>query len=321
MMKNILQGIGVVFTLLASFLGLMYILKGDVIFSAIVSLVLVVIEFFLIEKFIKSKEEITKNRFSTLSILLWSIYGIIAIPTSIFLMHTLTVEIYAKPNVQSVANKKVEDLTKMVSTFNAASDASYLTFSIDLNNKLTDYTFDKSDNRKSILKSVPYKMSDEELNNINSANIVQTVDNSILARKMKLLIVVDSVVQTNNKFLKKYKNVFDKWAHFQVNYAFYELDNLLKKNKDILSNGYKKYIVFPGATAFEYTYNQDETNLTNPLVLFGLYKPYGLFLAVLFFHFLILLPYLLTDTVGTYASGKKTVKGGGNSKNSGGIEI
>ena len=128
-MKTILQGIGVVFTLLASFLGLMYILKGDVIFSSIVSLVLVVIEFFLIEKFIKSKEEITKNRFSTLSILLWSIYGIIAIPISVFLLHTLNVEIYAKPTIQSVANKKVEDLTKMVSTFNAASDASYLTFS------------------------------------------------------------------------------------------------------------------------------------------------------------------------------------------------
>lgn len=320
-MKTILQGIGVVFTLLASFLGLMYILKGDVIFSAVVSLVLVVIEFFLIEKFIKSKGEITKNKFSTLSILLWSFYGIIAIPTSIFLMHTLTVEIYAKPNVQSVANKKIEDLTKMVSTFNAAKDASYLSFSIVLSNKLTQYAYDKKSVYKDSLKALPYKMSEDELNNLKKDNIIQTVDNSIMARKMKLMVVVDSVVKTNTKFLKKYKNVFDKWSHFQINYAFYELDKLLNKNKDILTNGYKKHIVFPGATAFEYSYTQDETNLTNPLVLFGIYKPYLLFIAVLFFHFLILLPYFLTDAGGRYAA-PNGPKGGGKSNNSGGgIEI
>ena len=319
-MKTILQGIGVVFTLLASFLGLMYILKGDVIFSAVVSLVLVVIEFFLIEKFIKSKGEITKNKFSTLSILLWSFYGIIAIPTSIFLMHTLTVEIYAKPNVQSVANKKIEDLTKMVSTFNAAKDASYLSFSIVLSNKLTRYAYDKKSVYRDTLKVLPYKMSEEELNNLNKNNIIQTVDNSIMARKMKLLVVVDSVVKTNTKFLKKYKNVFDKWSHFQINYAFYELDELLNKNKEILTNGYKKHIVFPGATAFEYRYTQDETNLTNPLVLFGIYKPYLLFIAVLFFHFLILLPYFLTDAGGRYVT-PRVPKEGGKSNNSGGIEI
>jgi len=310
-MKTILQGIGVVATLIASFLGLMYILKGDVIISAVVSLVLVVIEFFLIEKFIKSKEEITKNRFSTLSVLLWSIYLILAVPISVFLLHALTVEIYAKPNVQSVANKKIDDLTKMVSAFNTAKEASFQSFSVDLTNKLTQYAYDKKSVLKDTLKEQPYKMSDEELGNLNKGNIIETVTFSIDARKMKLVPVVDTVVKTNQKFLKSYRNVFDKWSYFQINYAFYELDNLLKKNKEALVNGYKKHIVFPMATAFEYTYTQEETNLTNPLVLFGIYKPYLLFIAVLFFHLLILLPYLLTSTVGTYATGKKASQGGG----------
>jgi hypothetical protein len=300
MMKTILQGIGVVATLIASFLGLMYILKGDVIISAVVSLVLVVIEFFLIEKFIKSKAEITKNRFSTLSVLLWSIYLILAIPISIFLLHALTVEIYAKPNVQSIANKKIDDLTKMVSAFNTAKEASFESFSVELNNKLTQYAYDKKNILKETLKGQPYKMSDEELGNLNKENIIETVTFSIDARKIKLVPVVDTVVKTNQKFLNSYRNVFDKWSHFQINYAFYELDNLLKKNKETLINGYKKHIVFPMATSFEYTYTQEETNLTNPLILFGIYKPYLLFFAVLFFHLLILLPYLLTSTAGIY---------------------
>lgn len=310
-MKTILQGIGVVATLIASFLGLMYILKGDVMISLVVSLVLVVIEYFLIEKFIKSKEEITKNRFSTLSVLLWSIYVILAIPLSVFLLHALTVEIYAKPNIQSVANKKIDDLSKMVSAFNTAKEASYQSFSVDLSNKLTELAYDKKSKLKDTLNELPYKMSNEELTNLTKANVGETVNHSIDARKMKLLPVVDSVVKTNEKFLKSYKSVFDNWAHFQINYAFYELDNLLKKNKEALSNGYKKNILFPGATAFDYQYTQEETNLTNPLVLFGIYKPYLLFIAVLFFHFLIFLPYVLTSTVGTYASGKKVRQGGG----------
>jgi hypothetical protein len=126
-----------------------------------------VIEFFLIEKFIKSKEEITKNRFSTLSVLLWSIYLILAIPISVFLLHALTVEIYAKPNVQSVANKKIDDLTKMVSAFNTAKEASFQSFSVDLTNKLTQYAYDKKSVLKDTLKEQPYKMSDEELGNLN----------------------------------------------------------------------------------------------------------------------------------------------------------
>jgi hypothetical protein len=318
-MKTILQGIGVVFTLLASFLGLMYILKGDVIFSAVVSLVLVVIEFFLIEKFIKSKTEITKNKFSTLSILLWSFYGIIAIPISIFLMHTLTVEIYAMPNVQSVANKKIEDLTKMVSTFNAASDASYNSFAVDLTNKLERYANESNNNVKSVYKDSlladPYKISVKQLNNIDKSHVELTVKPLIESRKMKLLQEVNPVLQADTIFLQKYSYVFDKWAHFQITYAFYELDNLLKKNKDILIDSYKKHIVFPNAVVFDYNYTQDETNLSNPIELFGIYNPYLLFIVVLFFHFLILLPYFLTDAGGTYPPG------GGKSDNSGGIEI
>lgn len=312
-MKTILQGIGVVFTLLASFLGLMYILKGDVIFSAVVSLVLVVIEFFLIEKFIKSKTEITKNKFSTLSILLWSFYGIIAIPISIFLMHTLTIEIYAKPNVQSVANKKIEDLTKMVSTFNAAKDASYNSFEVYLTNKLERYAGERNINVKSVYKdSLLAFISERQLDNLDESDVLTTVKSVRDAKQKKLLQEVNPVLQANTIFLQKYSNVFDKWAHFQITYAFYELDNLLKKNKDILINSYKKHIVFPNAMVFDYNYTQDETNLSNPIELFGIYKPYLLFIVVLFFHFLILLPYFLTDAGGTYPPG------GGKSDNSGG---
>lgn len=316
MMKTILQGIGVVSTLVASIFGLMYILKGDIMISLVVSLVLVVIEFFLIEKFIKSKEEITKNRFSTLSVLLWSFYIILAIPLSIFLLHALNVEIYAKPNVQSVANKKIDDLSKMVSAFNTAKESSYQSFSVALSNELTKYAYDKSSAGKTILTGLPYKMSDEELSNLNRENIDQTVNSSIDARKMKLAPVMDSVEKRNKNFLKSYKKVFDNWAYFQINYAFYELDNLLKKNKDALLNGYKRNVVFPGAVEFDYSYTQEETNLDKPLALFSAYKPYMLFLAVLFFHFLILLPYFLTNTVGRYAT--PNPKG---PKTGGGIEI
>jgi hypothetical protein len=201
----------------------------------------------------------------------------------------------------------------MVSTFNAAKDASYNSFEVYLTNKLERYADERNINVKSVYKdSLLAFISERQLDNLDESDVFTTVKSVKDAKEKKLLQEVNPVLQADTIFLQKYSYVFDKWAHFQITYAFYELDNLLKKNKDILINSYNKHIVFPNAMVFDYNYTQDETNLSNPIELFGIYKPYLLFIVVLFFHFLILLPYFLTDAGGTYPPG------GGKSDNSGG---
>jgi hypothetical protein len=308
-MKNILQGIGIVFTLIASFLGLMYTLKGDVLISSLVSLVIIVIEYFLIEKFIKSKSEITKNKFSTLSIVLWSVYIILAIPISIFLLHALNVEINAKSEIQKVANAKINDLTNMSTAYRTTVDKNVTTLSILLDTKLTQYAYG---NYKlgSELKSSPYNISENELDLLDRSNVGTLVSTFTQAKSIKLLSPVDSIDTKNKNFIARYGGVFDGWSRLHLNYAFYELDNLLVDNYQSLVNFDSQNMGFV-PTRFTYTYSVEETNMDKPFELFNKHKPYNLILVVLLFHLLILLPYFIEPESGKYIKNKGTRQGGG----------
>ena len=318
-MKYFLQGIGIIFTLIASFLGLMYTFKGDIMVSSLLSLVIIVIEYFLIEKFIQSKSEITKNRLSTLSIILWSIYILLAIPISFFLLHALNVEINAKKEIQKVANQKIADLDNMVAAYQSAVDKNITTLSIDLKNKLTLYNVkNKPSDIASALQSSPYNIQNEELNDVDLNNVDETVNNFIKAKATKAnMVVEDTLKPENTNFKARYGGVFDGWSRLHLNYAFYELDNLLKKNKESLVSSFE--LNLPVATEkFDYNYNDEETYMNNPIELFNKYKPYYLIFVVLLFHLLILLPYFIEPVSGEYISPKK---GSGNKSRSGGLEI
>jgi hypothetical protein len=310
-MKKILQGIGIVFTLIASFLGLMYSLKGDILISGLVSLVIIVIEYFLIEKFIRSKSEITKNKFSALSIILWSIYVLLAIPISVFLLHTLNVEINAKKEIQMSGNKKLTDLNKMVQEYKSTVDKNLTTLSIELSNKLTLYSKKGNKDLENELMAAPFKMSLEELQGVNSANVSIKVRSLLNAKATKLIAIADTISKSNTNFTARYGGVFDGWARLQINYAFYELDNLLKKNKDSFANHFAQYSPYP-TEKFTYEYSSEITNIAQPLALFMRHKPYYLLIALVLFHLLILFPYVIEPVAGVYIPpGNKPRVGGG----------
>jgi len=309
-MKNILQGIGIIFTLFASFLGLMYALKGDVIISTIVSLVIIVIEYFLIEKFIQSKSEITKNKFSTLSIILWSIYVLLSIPTSVFLLHALNVEINAKKEIQKSANNKLADLDTMIQLYESAVDRNLTTLSIQLSNKLTRYSQKRSTELENELLAAPFKMSISELQSVSETNVAIVSRNLLNAKATKLMAIVDTIKVSNKNFIARYGGVFDNWARLQVNYALYELDYILKKNNSILSTHFSQNCPYPTGTFF-YKQSSEETNISRPIILFLKYKPYYLLIALALFHLLILFPYIIEPVAGVYIKKDKKPGGGG----------
>jgi hypothetical protein len=309
-MKNILQGIGIVFTLIASFLGLMYTLKGDVLISSLVSLVIIVIEYFLIEKFIQSKSEITKNKFSTLSIVLWSVYTILAIPISVFLLHALNVEINAKSEIKNVANNKIQDLTNMSKSYRKNVDKNVSTLSLDLDNTIRLYSRNSSSSLESKLIDKPFNLSSAQLVSAQNGEIEAIVRSFVTAKTKKLASVADTVEFNNANFINRYSGVFDGWSRLDINYAFYELDDLLKKNYDLFIKNDSAQMSF-ASDRFKFEYKIEDTNMDKPLLLFNEYKPYYLILIVLLFHFLILLPYIIEETSGSYAPKSKDKKGGG----------
>ena len=62
-MKTILQGLAIIFTLIASFLGNLYFLNGDIIISAFISSIIVVVLYLKSSRKTRiSRAQIRKNR-------------------------------------------------------------------------------------------------------------------------------------------------------------------------------------------------------------------------------------------------------------------
>ena len=124
-MKTILQGLAIIFTLIASFLGNLYFLNGDIIISAFISSIIVVVLYFLQETFIKKKATISKNKLSSTSIILWTLYLLLSIPITFALIHALNVELNEKKSIQEIKKHKLSRCK--VFTFVADKTRGFLT--------------------------------------------------------------------------------------------------------------------------------------------------------------------------------------------------
>ena len=315
-MKNILQSIGIVFTLITSFLGLLYYLKGDVLISGLISSIIVVILYFLIEQFKKNKSEIRKNRFSVLSIILWTVYVLLSIPISFFLVHSLNVEINAKNDIKKIADSKIKSLNAM-NTFYETKVEDYLsTLQIELKTNLTYYTSAPKSSQgkiaKNTLMAAPFNVSENTLKNINKNNYLSQANNLIKAKSILFNTVLDTLKIENENFNAKYGATFENWSRLKLNYAFYQLDNILDNNYKKLKEAFEKNT--NTTDAFDFRYSKDSGLMNKPAELWEKYTPYYLIFVVLLFNALLLLPYFLEPISGVYI--KQTP---GN--NGGGIEI
>lgn len=311
-MKTILQGIGIIFTLIASFLGNLYFLNGDVIISAFLSSIIVVVLYFLQETFIKKKSIISKNKLSTTSIVLWTLYLLLSIPITFALIHALNVELNEKKNIQQIGAIKQDELNNMLNDYTKKYDSYLSTFKDKAQTKLYYYQDGRNDSAlKNELMASPYETPSSFFNDPTAKATDQAED--LRNKKSKLFrIVKDSISNRILAYNNKYKMVFANWSRVQLSIASFELDKILKLNHEQIENEFKR-LTEPTFPAYQYPYNKEVITINHPQDLWNKYKPYGLLIIVFLFHLLILLPYIIEPVAGTYLDSKKANKpvGGG----------
>ena len=312
-MKSILQGIGIIFTLITSFLGNLYFLKGDIILSAFITSILIIIQYFLIEQFIKRKSEITKNKLATTSILLWSLYILLSIPTSSALIHFLNVEINEKSQIQIISNKKISNLNNMVSYYDTRVNDYLATYVISLQTKLYNYKSNKNQILRNELINKPFETAPTNLDNINILEPKDISNNMKTAKQILFQRIKDTIVYQNQTYIQKYGKVFDNWSRLQLNLATNELNSLLFQNEKQFNNGFRNLTDSSDSLTppFFYEINQDPISLNLPLELWNKYKPYWFLFIVFLFNILILLPYFIEPVAGKYINTAKNAGSGG----------
>lgn len=309
-MKTILQGLAIIFTLIASFLGNLYYLNGDLIISAFLSSVIVVVLYFLQETFIKKKSIISKNKFSSTSIILWSLYLLLSIPITFSLIHALNVELNEKTFIQQSAAMKQDDLSNMAKDYAKKYDSYLSLFQEKVQTKL--YNFQNDRKNKALiaeLSAAPYETPGYFFDD----TVVTANEQALEATKKKqthFKIIQDSVNERVVAYNNKYQNVFSSWSRLQISIAAVELDKVLQLNHDQIINEFKR-MTEPSYPTYQYPYNKEVIAINHPLDLWNKHKPYGLLVVVFFFHLLILLPYIIEPLAGKYPPKTKKSAGGG----------
>lgn len=300
-LRTILQLIGLLFTLIVSFLGILYILNGDIFFSSMVAITMVVLVYFLIDQMKERKTVITKNRFSSLSITLWVLYILLAIPLTFLLVHAMTVEILAKKDIQGKANDKVTIAETMISSYdNQVNKYLQGDFQPILAQNLGQYVQNHSNyTALNVLKSKPYNLEVSYLNSIRFNEVNQNIDKCVVVMRKNFDKAKNEAKQRTEDFNEKYGYVFDNWSRLRLNVAFSELDKLIDENYLTLSSGFNKYNHLSGAV-FKFKYKKVEPLMNNPKMLWKSYNPASLIIATILFHILLLLPYFLEPLPGHF---------------------
>ncbi len=321
-MQTILQFIGLFILLILSFFGANYMLNGDIILSGGISLTLVILMYFLIEFLKKRKVQITKSKFSTGSILGWVLFTVLCIPSGLLIVHALNVEINAKKYLQGYANNIVSKNQEVINLFQTENKQYISETYLIARNELESYVNSSNetvrDSIKTLLATSRFGIENlQEIDKTNFTNSAVALQSALEIRSGNLL---DSVSDRSARVIENNAYLVENWSRLRVVTSLQELENMLEKNlnqlnKFLVNENYKTNIFSnpndPSNEVLAVLTDENNqlkivkanSNLASFSELWGQYKPYWLIIPVFIFFFLLLLPFMLEKTAGTYVGG------------------
>lgn len=290
-LKTGLMYLGLLLSTIATFLGAIHFFKGPLVMSVITTLILILFIYFLLEQLIKKKEELRKkssyNR--NLSIFLYSLYLMIGMVMSYFSIHGLNVELNLKNQVKQQYGEVQNELNQISEACNAQTLKLITDIDISLQNLITLKKYNKLDSI--------YNLSEELLKG-----------DKMQIRERKTEGIMENIVQKYDVIIKRHKpeiinslNNISNWNLLELHSSLMIVDSqlpILKKElEDFFHTETKKYEFTSTLTLAKST---RQFNFTKPIDLIIKNKAYSLLLIVLFQHFLLLAPLLLTYTPEKY---------------------
>ena len=320
-MKDILQLIGLMFLLLLSFLGANYIMNGGVLIAAAVSFTLCILMYFMVSFLMKRKNEISKNKFSSLSILSWISFSLLNVPVFIFCYHALNVEINARQELTQYIldlNNKNDLLTL---SFRDAFERYRLSKEVRLGNMATDYLSGITASSKQSIEveasSPPFNMTStwSTLSWSNKTAVINNWKDGVRIKFEKS----DQQLKRNTKKIKDDMGYVQNWSRIRVAGAVISIEQASDSNARAVIS-FSKGFHEAGLPVWEWdaqAQNRAATlgnDLINPssgqsairlpftsfVGLFFHYFSMWLFLPITFLIFLLILPYILTMPPGKY---------------------
>ena len=232
---TILSFIFLVFIMLSDFLGSLYITDGNIALSIVISSIIVICYFFVIELLVSNKEALFKNKFKHYSLIFWLFYSSLGLGSFYFMNHFFNVEINCKDSVKQEALGRLQMLQTISSEYETRLNNDLNKFEISANLKLSKYQNRPTNALRAELEAAPYYISSSTLSdpaNMNAFAISQVSLNGVKSK-------FDAYTQMLTKNIKNtdsiYRPVFDNWRRLSLISSLNEVDANLKQTKDSIN--------------------------------------------------------------------------------------
>lgn len=295
---QISQGLGLLLTLIGSFLGSFYWLEGSVLFAGFISILSVAAMYLLIQQFCEAKRNRSRSGYKPLTILFFGIYAIISIVVSFLVLHFYHVEFLEKENIKSQGILKVNGLHSIYNSFETKAGDWCEGWKLDLAATVSDIKnhINESSGRQQ-LKEKPYGFTVKEINDlVVKEGTASTKNINELHKELKQVFKdsLNTLIGDSNYFATKLI-VFNQWDRMALISTLMDLETRVKNDYLHLQNILKNQTYEEeGSLDISIAPLTNTTLISSPIELAKKHKGLMTILVLLGFQLLILLPFLLT---------------------------
>ena len=315
----IAQMISLVLTFVLVFLGTIYAYNSWMI-SFVASILSVFLIYVLIDHFIKQKQILNRKGYSKKTYLFLLTYAVLILPTSLFTIHALNVEFFEKIVAIDNSAKKIkyiQDLetyyTNEYKSFIQENEANIIQLVAD-GRKYTDSNKAiELAQIKASLQAPPLNLSPGAIESLFNVDASQAsgVIHGISTEEDTLFNTSKIRIQENFMSLEDIDLKIRKWNRFNVLNITEKLDKRLKVERDSLNAELKKSTdSYRSMDSFK-KFTIQEDMVSAPLDLLMAKNSPVIYVFVLVFQCLLLLPYWLTKKPRYNSSSRSNNTGGG----------
>ncbi len=305
---TVAQSISMIVTFVLVFLGSLY-AHNSWIVSIIVSSLSILLVFVLINHFIEQKERLNRTGYKAKTYLFLVIYALLILPTSFYGLHAFNVEFFEKDK----AIKNVEKKIQYVKSMEGMYDVAYKKFIEDNKSKITALNakarglmlnmgndpnlMNEIAVIKSELQSEPLVLSPGAVNSLLSCDVSQVVgiiSAGYVAPLDTAFSAVKRRIQGNYNSLDELNNKAHKWNRFSVLKTLKSIDERIVDERDSLSFQLEKMTYQTENLKGLPPLKTEDLLIDNPFQLLAEKQEPLIFILIIIFQSLLLLPYWLT---------------------------
>ena len=287
--------------LISNFLGLLYILEGNIVFSMLGSIFMVICYYFDIQLLKKNKEAMLRRKYIHYSLLFWVFFILLGFVSFILMAHFINIEFTCKEQIKSEATRKINLVDSIAGEYKIRAKSDVQSFNAVLKSKLLKYQQNSNDVFvKMDLATYPFSIKNEVLLDPNMR--VDDVTNATVA-PWELIIEnniknLDTTITRNSG---KFQSIFDNWKRLSLVSSYTKLNEYVDENLKMINSKLKDLPM--NDSLINLSYNKSQLPLNSPIKLYRLYSPNLSipFIVILVIHLFILIPFFTEKIRGGYS--------------------